>query len=431
MSQISQFSDIYSSSIYDGDPHTLESALNPDFLTPITPPLIPASLQRVGPSRSLAYILYSEMSKDDFEQFNQVANAKTGKLGVKCRQCQKVLNHPASGRYGTIALNRHLASLTCRKSTSQKANIKGLLINISSVTLLPLPDLPLHNPISLQQKQYDLGYKDRVLIVTTDNVSNNNTLMLSIQELLQSLKLNNGSTIVRVPCIAYVIQLSLNDLLRKLKSDERFRSLRARQQRREIINILNKVRNLAIYINITQPFFKFTTLLSKTKDVSIHLVFSIYNKLFNHLEKSISALRRKKLILSSLEAAKRKLSTYYSITDTIDGNLYTIGTILSPQQLKIECGAEESQPLASTEFDELKEYLDSALTNLARDVLSIPATGAGVKRLFNSARGVYHYRRGSLKPSTIQDLMMFMCTSKFEIEEGQRALINEYLLHKE
>lgn len=72
-----------------------------------------------------------------------------------------------------------------------------------------------------------------------------------------------------------------------------------------------------------------------------------------------------------------------------------------------------------------------ALASLARDVLSIPATGAGVERLFNSARDVCHYRRGSLKPSTIQDLMMFMCTSKFEIEEGQRALINEYLLHEE
>jgi hypothetical protein len=72
-----------------------------------------------------------------------------------------------------------------------------------------------------------------------------------------------------------------------------------------------------------------------------------------------------------------------------------------------------------------------ALANLARDVLSIPATGAGVERLFNSARDVCHYRRGSLKPSTIQDLMMFMCTSKFEIEEGQRALINEYLLLEE
>lgn len=152
--------------------------------------------------------------------------------------------------------------------------------------------------------------------------------------------------------------------------------------------------------------------------MSIHLVFSIYNKLFNHLEKSMSALRRKKvawkqLMLSSLKAAKRKLSIDYGMTDTIDGNLYAIGTILSPQQklqffkgkdwddpdnnwraiyrasledyfqsykrrhadtqsiskaqsptvpiseVEMECGAEESQPLASTEFDEPKEYLDS------------------------------------------------------------------------
>lgn len=94
---------------------------------------------------------------------------------------------------------------------------------------------------------------DRVLAVTTDNASNNNTLMSSIQESLQSFELNNGSTIVRVPCIAHVIQLSLNDLLGRLKaipknenvemdwSDERFRSLRVRQQRREIVDTLNKV----------------------------------------------------------------------------------------------------------------------------------------------------------------------------------------------
>ena len=52
----------------------------------------------------------------------------------------------------------------------------------------------------------------------TDNASNNNTLMSSMQESLQSLELNNGSIIVRVPCIAYVIQLSLNDLLGKIKA---------------------------------------------------------------------------------------------------------------------------------------------------------------------------------------------------------------------
>ena len=94
-------------------------------------------------------------------------------------------------------------------------------------------------------------------------------------------------------------------------------------------------RQIKYLLQITQPFFKFTTLLSKTKDISIHLVFSIYNKLFNHLKKLISALRRKKvaqkqLMLSSLEAAKRKLLTYYSIIDIINGNLYVISTILSP-----------------------------------------------------------------------------------------------------
>jgi hypothetical protein len=153
--------------------------------------------------------------------------------------------------------------------------------------------------------------------------------------------------------------------------------------------------------------------------VSIHLVFSIYNKLFDHLEKAKSALRRKKvawkqLMLLSLEAAEKKLSHYYSMTDEIDNNLYAIGTILSPQQkldffkgkdwddpdidyctkyrksledyfrpykqhhsetqssssvrlsavtgiseLEMECGAEDSYPLSSGEYDEIKEYLNS------------------------------------------------------------------------
>jgi F0F1-type ATP synthase delta subunit len=45
---------------------------------------------------------------------------------------------------------------------------------------------------------------------------------------------------------------------------------------------------------ITQPFFQFTTALSKTKDVTIYLVFAIYNKLFDHLEKSIKQLTRRR-----------------------------------------------------------------------------------------------------------------------------------------
>ena len=72
-----------------------------------------------------------------------------------------------------------------------------------------------------------------------------------------------------------------------------------------------------------------------------------------------------------------------------------------------------------------------ALAAAARDVLSIPATGAGVERLFNSARDVCHYRRGSLNATTIQDLMLFMCASKFDVDEKELALISEFLSDEE
>jgi hypothetical protein len=94
-------------------------------------------------------------------------------------------------------------------------------------------------------------------------------------------------------------------------------------------------RQIDYLLCILQPFFTLTTLVCRTKDSSIHLIFRIYNKLFDHLERSIRQLRRKKvhwkqLILSSLEATKEKLKKYYSETDDIEGNLYTIGTILAP-----------------------------------------------------------------------------------------------------
>ena len=77
------------------------------------------------------------------------------------------------------------------------------------------------------------------------------------------------------------------------------------------------------------------------------------------------------------------------------------------------------------------EHEFPTLARIARDIFSIPATGAGVERLFNSARDVCHYRRGSLSPGTIRDLMLFMCTSRFDLKEEQRAMINEYLSYEE
>lgn len=95
-------------------------------------------------------------------------------------------------------------------------------------------------------------------------------------------------------------------------------------------------RQIDYLLCITQPFYKWTTGLSKVKDVTVHNVFRVYNKLFDHLEASIRQLRRKKVswkkaMLHALEAGKAKLSVYYTQTEQIHGNLYAIGTILAPQ----------------------------------------------------------------------------------------------------
>jgi hypothetical protein len=89
------------------------------------------------------------------------------------------------------------------------------------------------------------------------------------------------------------------------------------------------------------------------------------------------------------------------------------------------------KPCSPCVFWKENEHNFPVLARLARDVLAVPATGSGVERLFNSARDICHYRRGSLKSKTIQDLMMFMCTSRFEIESEQLALLEEYISTQE
>lgn len=95
-------------------------------------------------------------------------------------------------------------------------------------------------------------------------------------------------------------------------------------------------RQVDYLLSITQPFFIFTNVVSKSKDITIHTVFGIYNALFNHIEKSKAQLARKKVnwktvMLKALSYAKDKLSEYYSATDTIGDDLYAIGTIMAPQ----------------------------------------------------------------------------------------------------
>ncbi|KAF4170785.1 hypothetical protein CNMCM8694_004229 [Aspergillus lentulus] len=577
--------------LYTPDPscsqQTIFSSSDTDFAWPGPLLPIPESLERVGPDRTKAYILYSEMSKDAFvawwletdfgkkkriywdgrhhakcwEQFEQVAHGKTGKPGVMCTHCRAVLDHPASGHTGTSSMNKHINGPCCRKSTGRTTNILASIQRAAhkaskksevvftqetrngeyhEILLGFVPLHGAHSGVNLGSLLFELLQQHqiahRVLAITTDNASNNNTLMSSIQESVQSLGVGNAA-IIRIPCIAHIIQLSLNDLLGLMKANPKNETIQtdwsdtcsgfldSRHQNTAIANTLNKIRKLAIFINaspqrwetfcslqtkdpklmpiqdvktrwnstflmlqrakrlqstynafcsesqyalphltldheewrhieyllcITQPLFRFTTLLSQTRDVSIHLVFSIYNKLFDHLEKSMDALRRKRvlwkqLVLKALEAAKSKLSHCYAMTDDIPEQAEDFSTkewedpdqdwltryrksledhlepykkdlsdiqsrskadkcAITLSELEVSCMPEDSQPSLSDQRDELAQYLESgivrspprifwkdhqhdfpALARLARDVLSISATGAGVERLFNSA----------------------------------------------
>lgn len=86
------------------------------------------------------------------------------------------------------------------------------------------------------------------------------------------------------------------------------------------------------------------------------------------------------------------------------------------------------QPLS---FWKDNQHRFPAITALAQDILAIPATGAGVERLFNTARDVCHYRRGRLKTDTIEELMMFRCTTRFDLQEEENALMKEFFTAEE
>ncbi|CAP79339.1 Pc17g00520 [Penicillium rubens Wisconsin 54-1255] len=330
------------------------------------------------------------------------------------------------------------------------------------------------------------GIAERVLSITTDNATNNNTMMMSVQDTIQSQGLSNAS-VFRIPCIAQVLQLSLHQLLGKMKvepgnnqaetewSDERTHSLHSRRSTREIVDTLNKVYYLC------------------------------------HPEAADRQLQRKrvsweKVMLEALTAARTKLSEYYTATEVERyGGFYGMATILAPskklrffttkdwqghdyakqyrkcleeglkrykQELSKEntpvtVGALTDSPGLNNvietlldpqtsllpesdedDDDEIARYLARTsglnpahprafwgehehefpvLANVARDVFSIPASGAGAERLFNCARDICFYRRSRLRPETIRELMLHRCTSKFELEQGEIDLAKEYI----
>jgi hypothetical protein len=85
---------------------------------------------------------------------------------------------------------------------------------------------PLHGPHSgrnlsdvLLQLLRERQLLDRIFTVTTDNATNNDTLIRGLQEaLLSTGAISSQDSIIRVPCMAHVIQLCLKQLLGHIRA---------------------------------------------------------------------------------------------------------------------------------------------------------------------------------------------------------------------
>lgn len=137
-------------------------------------------------------------------------------------------------------------------------------------------------------------------------------------------------------------------------------------------------RQVDYLLQITQPFYKWTTGLSKIKDVTIYNVFKVYNVLFDHFEKSIRQLERKrvawkKAMLQALHTGKEKLSVYYHKTEQVHGHLFAIGTILAPEH-KLEFFSEKDWADNNYEWrQKYEESLRRYLLNYQQQSTSLPS----------------------------------------------------------
>jgi len=94
-------------------------------------------------------------------------------------------------------------------------------------------------------------------------------------------------------------------------------------------------RQVEYILEVLQPIRFWTLWMSKTRGITIHRVFQVYQDIFDHLEMQIAKLERKRMqwkvdIREGLLKAKLKAAAYYGKTEGPRGVLFGIGACLNP-----------------------------------------------------------------------------------------------------
>lgn len=92
---------------------------------------------------------------------------------------------------------------------------------------------------------------------------------------------------------------------------------------------------LEYLMTILEPMQYWTLAMSKRRDITLHLVITLYNDMFNHFDRVISTLSHKRAewkqdLKNATAAASSKLSAYYSDVTPESGLLMILAVILDP-----------------------------------------------------------------------------------------------------
>jgi len=138
--------------------------------------------------------------------------------------------------------------------------------------------------------------------------------------------------------------------------------------------------------------------MSKTRGVTIHRVFQVYQDIFDHLEMQISKLERKRMqlkvdIREGLVKAKLKVASYYGKRESSRRLLFGIGTCLNPycklnlfREWDLDASGEtEYEKSYKKEFIAYYDLYYASINNQAPD-MSIPRSGLNSrsKHLYSS-----------------------------------------------
>jgi len=161
-------------------------------------------------------------------------------------------------------------------------------------------------------------------------------------------------------------------------------------------------RHIEYILEVLQPIRFWTLWMSKTRGVTIHQVFQVYQDMFDNLEIQISKLEQKRIqwkidIREGLVKAKFKAPSYYDKTESPRSLLFGIGTCVNPycklnlfREWDLDAsGATEYEKSYKTEFIAYYDLYYAPINNQAPD-MSIPRSGLNSrsKHLYSSRHRV-------------------------------------------